>query len=260
MTRFAIRQDGAVRAAFTCADASGTADQRTRPQRTGVATGIITLAVMDDCELVMQGLVEMVASFSDRVRLVDAGGSSPHHGAPGSARGTGRPDLVLFDCYPLGVEDGVLRARPVPATTAGCKVVAYTWETRPDLVTAALRHGYVGYVGKSLPAHPLVEALQQIRDGHRVVSIPRLRKPCAAAEVEWPGAREGLTRRELDIINLIASGCTNAEIAQTLYLGINTVKSYIRSAYRKIGVTSRSQAVLWAVGKGLGTPADRPRR
>jgi DNA-binding NarL/FixJ family response regulator len=123
-------------------------------------------------------------------------------------------------------------------------------------VTAALRHGYVGYVGKSLPAHALVEALERIRDGHRVVCVPRLRKPCAADQVEWPGTSEGLTRREVDILDLIASGRTNAEIAETLYLGINTVKSYIRSAYRKIGATSRSQAVLWALGNGLGSTRD----
>lgn len=62
---------------------------------------------------------------------------------------------------------------------------------------------------------------------------------------------ECLSPRELAIIRLIASGYTNIEIGQELYLSVNTVKTYIRAAYRRIGVTRRTQAVIWAITHGL---------
>ena len=75
---------------------------------------------------------------------------------------------------------------------------------------------------------------------------------------EWPGQEAGLSARESEIIALITKGLTNQEIAERAYLSINSVKSYIRSAYRKIGVTRRSQAVAWAMQNGF--EPDRVRR
>ena len=63
---------------------------------------------------------------------------------------------------------------------------------------------------------------------------------------------DGLTRREQDVVGLIASGLPNTEIADRLYLSINSVKTYIRTAYRKMGVERRPQAVVWALQHGLG--------
>ncbi len=66
--------------------------------------------------------------------------------------------------------------------------------------------------------------------------------------------RHGLSARELDILELVGSGVSNSEIAAGLYLSINSIKSYIRTAYRKIDVTTRSQAVLWAVEHAVPVP------
>lgn len=68
---------------------------------------------------------------------------------------------------------------------------------------------------------------------------------------------ESLTARESEVLALIADGVSNSEIASRLYLGMNTVKTYIRSAYRKIGVTTRSQAILWAIDRGLRHPIEQ---
>ena len=64
----------------------------------------------------------------------------------------------------------------------------------------------------------------------------------------------GLTRRETDVVGLIAAGAPNKEISRRLELSMNTVKSHIRTAYRAMGVTSRTQAVLWAVEHGITAP------
>ena len=86
--------------------------------------------------------------------------------------GSTSPDIILFDCYASGVHDGVLRARSRPAGRRGSRVAAYSWETRGDLVAAALQHGYRGFIAKSLPARQLVEALERVGRGERVVCVP----------------------------------------------------------------------------------------
>ena len=73
----------------------------------------------------------------------------------------------------------------------------------------------------------------------------------SAPGLDWPGRREGITDRESEILALITQGKSNDEIAGLTYLSINTVKSYVRSAYRKIEVDSRTQAVLWGIDHGF---------
>ena len=74
-----------------------------------------------------------------------------------------------------------------------------------------------------------------------------------------PARRLGLSEREAEIVSLITHGLGNEDIADRLFLSINTVKSYIRTAYRKMGVTTRSQAVLWGVDHGFKKPVSRIR-
>jgi DNA-binding CsgD family transcriptional regulator len=90
---------------------------------------------------------------------------------------------------------------------------------------------------------------------------PQLADPVPALSTDLAGALHetyGLSRREADVLHLIACGLSNQEIAGSLYLSINSVKTYIRSAYRRIGVTRRSQAVAWSVRRGLGYRASYP--
>jgi len=68
---------------------------------------------------------------------------------------------------------------------------------------------------------------------------------------DWPGREEGLTAREAEVLALITQGMSNVDIATRTSLSINSIKSYIRSCYRKIGVSSRSQAVLWGATHGF---------
>jgi DNA-binding CsgD family transcriptional regulator len=83
-----------------------------------------------------------------------------------------------------------------------------------------------------------------------VVSDPP-RRASPASGLDWPGRNEGISDRESEILALITQGKSNADVARLTYLSPNTVKSYIRSIYRKIGATSRTQAVLWGVAHGF---------
>ena len=149
------------------------------------------------------------------------------------------------------------------------KVVLYTWAFAPEFITRALQSGAAGVLSKTLTGPALVAALEQIHSGQRVISPP----PGSVKDIEpnnskgsdWPGRSAGLTQREAEMLTLICRGHTNAEIAASAFLSPNSVKSYIRSAYRKVGVERRSQAVAWGIAHGLGqdnqdvvTPPDPP--
>jgi DNA-binding NarL/FixJ family response regulator len=126
------------------------------------------------------------------------------------------------------------------------RVVVYTWNFHPDLIESARRQGVHGYLSKALPARDLVAALEAIHAGEMVISDPPVRARSIGG-LNWPGRSEGLTGRESEILALIAQGNSNAEVARLTYLSPNTVKSHIRTIYRKSDVTSRTQAVLWGV-------------
>ncbi len=106
--------------------------------------------------------------------------------------------------------------------------------------------GASGYLSKALPATELVAALEKVYAGERIVAVD--------ARCRRDGGRsrdDGLTPRESQVIGLIAAGAPNKEIARRLGLSMNTVKTHIRTAYRTMGVTSRTRAVLWAVEHGI---------
>jgi DNA-binding NarL/FixJ family response regulator len=130
------------------------------------------------------------------------------------------------------------------------RVVVYTWNFHPDLIASARQQGAHGYLSKTLPARDLVEALETVHAGQVVISDPPAR-PRPTVGLDWPGRGEGLTDREAEILALITQGKNNAEVAALTFLSPNTVKSYIRTIYRKINVASRTQAVLWGVKNGF---------
>ena len=135
-------------------------------------------------------------------------------------------------------------------------MVVYTWNFHPDLIRSAREKGASGYLSKTLPARDLVAALEAVHAGEVVVSPPP-RRARSAIGLDWPGRGEGLTDREAEILALITQGKSNAEVAALTFLSPNTVKSYIRTLYRKINVASRTQAVLWGVNHGFTPDHNR---
>lgn len=200
----------------------------------------IQIALLDDYDVVLAGLARMLAPYSDRVRVAEIDLSKPL---------LGPVDIALYDSFAQGEADhdqfDVMVRRPNAR-----RIVLYTWNFHPDLVAYAQGRGIHGYLSKTLPARDLVEALEAVHAGERVIS----RQPPRAhvnPGLDWPGRHEGLTDREAEILALITQGRSNAEIAAVTYLSPNTIKSYIRALYRKIDVTSRTQAVLWGVRHGF---------
>jgi DNA-binding NarL/FixJ family response regulator len=203
-------------------------------------TGAITIALVDDYDVVLAGLAHMFDRYRERVVVseIDA-----------NATLDDSIDIVLYDSFAQPESDHHEIASLV-ANPRATHVVVYTWNFQPDLVAAALEQGVHGYLSKTLTARDLVEALEGVQRGEIVVSEQRGRAPSAAG-LDWPGRLEGVTDRESEILALITQGKSNVEVAELTHLSPNTVKSYIRSVYRKIGASSRTQAVLWGVANGF---------
>ena len=199
----------------------------------------IRLAIVDDYEVVVRGLADMLHSATDEIEVVELDAQLPV---------SDKVDIALYDTFaqPQGDSPEVeeLVANPLVR-----KVAVYTWNLDDRLVQAALSLGVSAYLSKTLPADELVEALQAVHQGETLVSPPLGSGP--TFQGDWPGREEGLTAREAEVVALITQGYSNADIAARASLSINSVKSYIRSSYRKMGVTSRTNAVLWGLDHGM---------
>ena len=157
-------------------------------------------------------------------------------------------DIVLYDTFGQVTGEGIDLQDYV--RESGAKVVIYSWNLQPDLIKQAMAEGASGYLSKVLTGPVVVDALERIMGGETVI-VTGEGETSVGAVGDWPGRSAGLSPREAEILALIAAGLTNKDIAERAYIGSNTVKSYIRSAYRKIGVERRPQAILWAIENGF---------
>ncbi|MGI8949433.1 MAG: LuxR C-terminal-related transcriptional regulator [Ornithinimicrobium sp.] len=224
-------------------------------------TTVVTVALSNDYQVVVEGLEQMLAPHADRIQVAEL-----NVGAP-----VGRPvDLTLYDTFSQPQVDADEIDRVLAGPLSG-RVVVYTWNTHERLIRTALDKGVSGYLSKTLSADELVAALERIHDGEVVVDVgpmpedatgprPGERDELWVANRDWPGKRDGLTVRESEIVTLITQGLSNQQIAARSYLSINSVKSYIRSAYRKMGVDSRTRAVLWGMDHGMAPRRSRTLR
>ena len=206
----------------------------------------ITTALVNDYDIVVMGLAHILESYRDRVVIAELDANQPV---------ADLVDIVLYDNFAQPESDheeiSVLIENP-----RARRVAVYTWNFHPDLIESARQQGVHGYLSKALPARELVAALEAIHAGEVVISEPPVRARSVGG-LNWPGRSEGLTDREAEILALITQGKSNAEVAKLTYLSPNTVKSYIRTIYRKIDVTSRTQAVLWGVRHGFTPDHNR---
>ncbi|MGC1206558.1 MAG: response regulator transcription factor [Ornithinimicrobium sp.] len=202
----------------------------------------IRVALADDYEVVLRGLEGMLLPYADRVRVVELDTNHlPHQPV----------DITLYDTFAQpqvtdATIDALLNHKPSGA------IVVFTWNLDRSLAAVARTKGLRGYLSKALNAEELVEALEKVHAGEVVVNTEELPPESTwPGQVDWPAKSAGLTARESEVISLITQGLSNQEIADRTFLSINSVKTYIRSAYRRMGVSSRSQAVVWGVEHGL---------
>jgi DNA-binding NarL/FixJ family response regulator len=188
------------------------------------------VAVLSPQAVVQHGLVDLLSRHPDRVVVV------PYPDGH-------QPDVVLFDVVDL--VDGDLSGLQDLLSSSSAKVLALDRDLRPELAARALAVGADGAFSMGVSELELIDAIESAVAGDDAAGPedsdgrPRL------------GADVGLTAREVEVLTLIAQGRTNRDIAAALFLSPNSIKTYVRTAYRKIGATSRSQAVAWAIRNGF---------
>jgi two-component system, NarL family, response regulator LiaR len=203
----------------------------------------IRLAIVDDYAVVIAGVASFLAD--ERIDVVETGASLPV---------ITDVDIVLYDTFGQVQGDGIDLEDFV--RDSGAKVVIYSWNLQPDLVERAIQCGASGYLSKVLTGPEIVSALERIMNGE-VVTLAGDNETSVGGAGDWPGRSAGLSPREAEVLALITQGLSNQEIADRAYLSINSVKTYIRSAYRKIGVDRRTKAVLWGVSHGFEPDTER---
>jgi two-component system, NarL family, response regulator LiaR len=198
----------------------------------------IRVAINDDYELVVRGVAAILAPYADQIDVVELDSNVP---------AASEVDIVLYDTF--GQDQGANIDVSSVGGAGQPKVVVFTWNLHHELVDGAMSAGAAGYLWKGMPAHRIVAALEAVHAG-QTVTPPADARPNLETGA-WPGREFGLTAREAEVIALVTQGLTNQELADKVYLSINSVKTYIRSAYRKMGVTRRSQAVAWGLNHGF---------
>lgn len=214
---------------------------------------MIRVLVADDQTVVREGLrtllsllpdIEVVATAADGWQAVEL--TRLHH-----------PDVILMDLRMPRV-DGVEATRLVRAEHPSTQVVVLTTYDDDESIMGALQAGARGYLTKDAEAEEIRRAIQAVTAGDALMepavqarlldAIARGPRPAAPTPAALP---DGLTRREAEVLTLIAQGLSNQEIASRLFVSEATVKTHINNLFSKTGVRDRAQAVAYAYRHGL---------
>lgn len=201
---------------------------------------MLRVGLVTEQSIVCAGVRSLLAGYADRIAVVEIGPEAD----------LGDADVVLYDV--LGLQNGDGRDLELAIKAHPGRVLALSRELQPGLAARALALGAVTSVSLGIRAEKLVEALEDFAAG-RLEDGSQADLDNRAERRRQQGRDVNLTPREIDVLGLIVAGRSNDDLADELFLSINTVKSVIRSVYRKIGVTSRAQAVAWGVEHGFPT-------
>jgi DNA-binding NarL/FixJ family response regulator len=190
--------------------------------------------LVNDYEIILRGLAAILAPFSDRVRIVEMDvGCEPQTFA----------DVALFDTF-AGRRLAIERASEMVHQGRVKHVVLYTWDAAAEFLSLADKAGVAGVVLKSASGDVLVEVIERVMLGERI-GLGNLHRGRQSR------SQKGLSAREEEVLALIALGKSNGEIGEELFLSIDTVKTYVRRLYGKLGVKNRAQAALCAAAHNV---------
>jgi DNA-binding NarL/FixJ family response regulator len=199
---------------------------------------VIRVLVVDDHQLVRAGLITLLEAAAD---IQVAGEAADGRQALEAAKAAS-PDVVLMDLS-MPVLDGIAATRLLLAELPRTRVVALTSFSDRQRVTDVLAAGATGYVLKDSRPDDLLAAVRAAADGH-VPLDPRVAAALLPSR-EIP-LTEQLSEREKQVLRLVAAGLANKQIARRLGIAEATVKVHTGNIFRRIGVTDRTSAALWA--------------
>jgi two-component system, NarL family, response regulator LiaR len=207
----------------------------------------IRVLIVDDHSVVREGLRMFLVRDPD---LEVVGEAADGAEALEQARHL-RPDVVIMDLL-MPVMDGIAATRAIRRELPETEVLALTSVLESASVVEAIRAGAIGYLLKDTQATELRKAIKAAAAGQ--VQLSPQASTYLLSAVRTPELPEPPTPREMDVLRLLAQGQSNKEIARLLHLVEETVKSHVRHILAKLGVQSRTQAVLAAIRLGIGSP------
>lgn len=211
----------------------------------------IRVLLADDHEVVRRGLAMVLEASGDFTVVGEA--RNGHEAVDRAARI--RPDLVLLDVRMPGI-DGVQAAQLIKQETPAVRILMLTGITASPASLALFRGAADGYILKDCTPGELLEAARQVASGHPFLHASIIRRLLGAVPVAPEDEQDAvitspLTRRELDILRLMATSHTNREIASQLNIGEETVRTHVKHILGKLAQPDRTQAVIAAVRAGL---------
>ena len=161
-----------------------------------------------------------------------------------------RPDVVVLDIN-MPKMDGLSVLKKIRETNIGCKIIVLTFYNEIGIVQDAVKNGANGYILKEADSTLLVKAINIVTSGERYIQPSIAAMLRQSKIIEQQNRVEALTKRELEIVKLLGGGLYNKEIADNLNISEKTVKNHISSIFRKINVSDRTQAAVYAIKNNL---------
>jgi DNA-binding NarL/FixJ family response regulator len=220
----------------------------------------VRVLIVDDDDLMRAGLKSVLAS-DESVHVVGEVGDGRE--AVQSTRNH-KPDVVLMDIRMPGL-DGIAATREVLAASQGVKVVMLTTFEDDDYIFGALNAGASGFLLKRTRPEELIAAIHTIASGDALLSPSVTRRVIdrmagdPPVEVAPNRRLDSLTPREREVLELVAQGLSNGEIARALFVEESTVKSHVKRILMKLRLRDRVQAVIFAYESGVTRPGTKAR-
>jgi DNA-binding NarL/FixJ family response regulator len=222
-------------------------------------SGTIRVLIADDQRVVREGL-SMLVALMEGVDVVGAACDGAEAVRLATAH---HPDVIMMDLRMPGV-DGIAATAELRQRLPAAQVLVLTTYADEAAILPALQAGARGYLTKDASAEQIETAIRAVHAGQTHLDpavqerlVAAVTSPPAAADPAGPGLPpDGLTAREAEVLTLLASGLSNTEIAQRLFLSHATVKTHINRIFAKTGARDRAQAVRYAYQHRLATPAE----